>query len=138
MEQLALICLFLRKNHPLVEGWTDRQLVEWVQWFLASRQLVCVYDKDRAIVGVGAARCLSDGLSDEDHYVHDELGDIVHVDLAVGTGVMPVLWKAMKERFGKRKWLSFRRDAKVNNRRRLYDLAAFERHLYGKQSATSA
>lgn len=138
MEQIALICMFLRREHLLIEGWTDRQLVEWVHWYLDSRQMVCVYDADRNVVGVGAARCLSDGLNDEDHYVHDELGDIVFVDLAVGKGVMPVLWRAMKERFGLRKWLSFRREAKVNNRRRLYDLAAFERHLYGKQSPASA
>lgn len=138
-DTLTLVCLFLRREIPeMFRKWSDRRLMEWVQWSLDTRRMAVIYDggPDSEVIGVGAARCLSAGMDDEDWYVHDEMGDTIFVDVAVGSQAVPTLWLAMKTRYGLRKQVSFRR--LTGNKRRTFDAATFERHLYGKFRTSTA
>lgn len=138
MESVAEAAQFLRDHSEDVRQWSDESLVNWVSFAIRHRRMVCIRDKDQRVVAVGAARCLGEHTSDLDYYDHDELGDTIFVDLVAGKGKLPVLWDAMKHRFGKRRLVSFRRGA--TERRRTYDLHEFEQRLnrHGKQTATGS
>jgi len=127
MDQVAPAVQFIRKHAPELNSWTDESLVAWVSFAIRRKRLICVYDADSVLVGIGAARCLTDRQDSNDWYAHDESGETVFVDLVVGEGVMPVLWEAMGKRYGKRQRVAFRRFR--DERRRDYDMQQFDKHL---------
>jgi hypothetical protein len=127
MDQTASAVLFIRRHAPELAHWTDFALVSWASFAAKRKRLVCVFDPDRAIVGLGAARCLTGAQDADDWYAHDEGGDTVFVDLVLGKGVLPVLWDVVKQRYGTRKRLAFRRFR--DDRRREYDMESFDNHL---------
>lgn len=127
MDQIAPAVRFIRKHAPEMDSWADEALVTWVAFALKRKRLVCVYDADHVIAGLGAARCLTDTQDSDDWYAHDENGETVFVDLVIGEGVMPVLWQAMWMRYGPRKRIAFRRFR--DERRREYDMKKFDKHF---------
>ena len=138
MESVAEAAQFIRDNAPLVREWTDETLVNWVAFCLNRRRMVCIRDENQQVVAVGAARCLGEDTNQFDYYDHDELGNTIFVDLVAGKGKLLILWEAMKHRYGKRKFVSFRREN--NGQVRTYDLHEFEQRLnrHGKLPATAA
>jgi hypothetical protein len=108
--------------------WSREQLVEWVELGLRTQRLVCIWSAGE-IVGVGCARLLNEGDDTRSWTtVHDESASLVFIDLVVVTEpVMPVLWQAMKKRFGNKDEVLFRRLR--DGRLRRFDLKRFEQHL---------
>jgi len=136
MDQIAPVAQLIRENISSFSTWSDLALASWVGFAIARRRMVSVYSSDRTIVGVGAARCVSDTTDVDDWYAHDELGDTIFIDLVVGPRVMPVLWQAMKQRYGKRKLVSF--DRADREGRRTFQFDRLETRLnHGKEPTTA-
>jgi len=108
---------------------------DWVGWFERKGLMGVVRDRQSdEIVGVALARCLPSGAA-PGHYVHEETGDDVFVDLAVCSGssssehlgspkaYLKSLLIILLDRFGRRRTISFNR----NGTRKAYDFNHFMR-----------
>lgn len=92
---------------------------EWVAWFDKQGLMGTLRDKNGGIIGVALARCIPNGVK-PDHYVHDENGENVFVDLCATSGirnaesVQPLkgLLLILLDRFGPRKRIIFNRTEK--------------------------
>lgn len=108
---------------------------DWVGWFERKGLMGVVRRKeDNEIVGVALARCLPSGAAPS-HYVHEETGDDVWVDLAVAGGssssehlgsprdYLKSLLVILLDRFGRRRTITFNR----NGKRKAYNFDHFMR-----------
>ena len=103
---------------------------EWVAWFDKQALMGTIRDKDGDILGVALARCIPAGM-EPDHYVHDENGDNVFVDLCATSGIRKAesvaplkgLLLILLDRFGPRKRIIFNRLGKPKE----YDYIKFMR-----------
>ena len=107
----------------------------WYRWF-EERGLVGVVKRNGSdeVVGVAMARCLPSG-TEPTHYVHEETGNDVFVDLTVCGGssdsnlirgqkdYLKSLLVILLDRFGRRRTLTFNR----NGKRKAYDYEHFMR-----------
>jgi len=114
----------------------------WVGWFQRKGLMGVVRKKDSdEIVGVTLARCVPSG-TEPSHYIHEESGDDVFVDLTVcglaeswgsasssfGNGCrssdyLKCLLVIFMDRFGRRRTINFNR----NGKRKAYDYDHFMR-----------
>jgi len=108
---------------------------DWVGWFERKGLSTGSWRKeDNEIVGVAMARCLPSGAAPS-HYIHEESGDDVFVDLAVCSGssssehlgspkaYLKSLLIILLDRFGRRRTITFNR----NGTRKAYDYEHFMR-----------
>jgi len=103
---------------------------DWVHWFDRNRLMGTVRDKDGKIHGVALARCIPHG-ANPDHYVHNEAGEDIFVDLCATSGIrnaelvdpLKSLLLILLDRFGPRKRIIFKRLGKPKE----YDYMKFMR-----------
>ena len=103
---------------------------DWVAWFDKQGLMGTVRNKQGDIMGVALARCIHAGVA-PDHYVHDESGDNVFVDLCATSGIRKAesvdplkgLLLILLDRFGPRKRIIFNRLGKPKE----YDYYKFMR-----------
>ena len=103
---------------------------DWVAWFDKQALMGTVRDKEGEILGVALARCIPAGVA-PGHYVHDESGDNVFVDLCATSGIRKAesvdplkgLLLILLDRFGPRKRIIFNRLGKPKE----YDYYKFMR-----------
>lgn len=89
---------------------------EWVAWFDRQGLMGTIRGKNGEISGVALARCIPNGV-EPDHYVHDENGENVFVDLCATSGIrnaesvhpLKGLLLILLDRFGPRKRIIFKR-----------------------------
>jgi len=119
---------FLEKSGLAETMWPTFK--DWVHWFDSNGLMGTVRDKNGEIHGVALARCIPNG-TNPDHYVHNELGEDIFVDLCATSGIrnaeladplkslLLILW----DRFGPRKRIIFKRLGKPKE----YDYMKFVR-----------
>lgn len=89
---------------------------DWVSWFDKQCLMGTIRDKNGSIIGVALARCIKTGMGN-DHYIHDEQGDNIFVDLCATSGIRSTesvaplkgLLLILLDRFGPRKRIIFNR-----------------------------
>ena len=103
---------------------------DWVHWFDSKGLMATARDLDGKIHGVALARCIPHGAK-PDHYVHDESGGDIFVDLCATSGIrnaelvdpLKSLILIFFDRFGPRKRITFKRLGKPKE----YDYMKFVR-----------
>ena len=103
---------------------------KWVAWFDRQGLMGTLRDKNGEIIGVALARCIPNGV-EPDHYVHDENGENVFVDLCATSGIrnaesvhpLKGLLLILLDRFGPRKRIIFKRSGQPKE----YDYYKFMR-----------
>jgi len=103
---------------------------DWVHWFENKGLMATARSKDGNIQGVMLARCIPKG-TNPDHYVHDESGEDIFVDLCATSGIrnaelvdpLKCLILIFFDRFGPRKRITFKRLGKPKE----YDYMKFVR-----------
>ena len=119
---------FLEESGVIEASWPNFN--DWVHWFDSKGLMGTVRDKDGEIHGVALARCVPSGVN-PDHYVHDEAGEDIFVDLCATSGIkkaelvdpLKSLLLILLDRFGPRKRIIFKRLGKPKE----YDYMKFMR-----------
>lgn len=119
---------FLEQSGVAEANWPTFK--EWVAWFDKQGLMGTLRDKNGEILGVALARCIPNGVM-PDHYVHDENGENVFVDLCATSGIrnaesvhpLKGLLLILLDRFGPRKRITFKRLGKQKE----YDYNIFMR-----------
>ena len=121
---------FLEESGVVEAMWPNFK--DWVHWFDSKGLMGTVRDKNGEIHGVALARCIPHGVN-PDHYVHNEFGEDIFVDLCATSGIrnaelvdplkslLLILW----DRFGPRKRIIFKRLGKPKE----YDYMKFMRKV---------
>ena len=105
---------FLEKSGVYEAMWPNFR--EWVGWFDKQGLMGTLRNRNDEILGVALARCVNSG-SEVGHYVHDEHGDNIFVDLCATSGIrnaesvapLKGLLLILLDRFGPRKRIIFKR-----------------------------
>jgi hypothetical protein len=119
---------FLEQSGVAESMWPNFR--DWVDWFNNKGLMGTVRDKSGEIHGVALVRCIPHGVN-PDHYVHNELGEDIFVDLCATCGIKKAEWvDPLKSlllilwyRFGPRKRIIFKRLGKPKE----YDYMKFMR-----------
>jgi len=122
---------FLEESGVFEAMWPNFK--DWVHWFDSKGLMGTVRDKNNKIHGVALARCIPHGVN-PDHYVHDEDGEDIFVDLCATSGIrnaelvdpLKSLLLILLDRFGPRKRIIFKRLGKPKE----YDYMKFMRKAF--------
>lgn len=133
-QMLERIAEFVRQTYTPAQYWDYERVVGWLRWFMDDDRLVFIADEDRNILGVAAARKLQRVSNWRDDYHHDEMSDLVFVDLVIGDReIMRKFWGLMKRRFGRPTHVMFSRWKRGHDLPSIYEFNQMERHINGRQ-----